>query len=425
MLHHSVSNSVFSKNRAKLGGVACTFESSFSIFHSNFTDNEASFDGGAIYTVSTLVTIADSMFSDNKANYGGIMYNTGATVDMINGRFYQNSGSFYSFSSNIVFRGTTRFENCTEPPLKHNMHSEVSRKEGGAITSYNSKVDFIGASILLNNTARDGGAILAIDSEIIMWGETLISSNMATSYSGGGIYLIQCDLYIYGHCNFTQNHASVRGGGVYASRSSIMVQPQGDLKFTNNSAKEGGGIYLKRSSRLLTFSKFPRILSDKSENGFMQFVGNYAKNGSGGAIYISDKHSWSCFYSTECFIQSLAFNKLLSDATDTNVTVIFFSGNTATQNGSDIFGGLFDRCTPSPFATIYTESDITFQYYSGIDYLQTISNITLDSIASDLVRVCFCNGTGQSNCSHEIFAIKVKKGEHLLPLLQLIRSIVL
>ena len=165
----SVSDSSFSKNLARLGGVACTFESSFSIFHSNFTDNEASFDGGVMYTVSTLqdfhVTISDSTFSDNKANNSGIMYITGTEVDMNNDRFYQNSGSFYAFSSNITFRGTTRFENCTEPSQKHN--SELSRKEGGAITSYHSTVTFTGEAILLNNQARDGGAIVAIDSDII------------------------------------------------------------------------------------------------------------------------------------------------------------------------------------------------------------------------------------------------------------------
>ena len=414
----NVSNSIFSKNLAKkLGGVACTYESSFSIFRSNFTDNEASFDGGVMYTVSTVqdfnVTIADSTFSNNKANYGGIMYITGTKVDMINGTFYQNTGSFYAFSSNITFKGVTRFENCTEPLLKHSMYSKVSRKEGGAITSYNSIVTFTGETILLKNQARDGGAIVAIDSDIIVWGETLISSNMATSGSGGGVYFIKCDFYIRGHCNFTQNHASMRGGGVYASRSSIVVRPQGDLRFTSNSAKEGGGIYLKISSRLVTFSKFPRILSnDRSENGFVQFVNNYAENGSGGAIYISDKHSWSCFYSTECFIQSFAFDKLLTEATGTIVSVIFFSGNTATRHGYNIFGGLFDRCTPSQFAAVYA-NDITSQSnYSGIDYLQTISNITLDSIASEPVRVCFCNGTGQPNCSHETFTIKVKKGEY-------------
>ena len=410
----NISDSSFSKNLAQLGGVTCTFESSFSIFRSNFTDNKASFDGGAIYTVSTLqdfnVTIADSTFSNNNASYGGIMYITGTTVDMINGKFYQNFGSFYAFSSNITFRGTTRFENCTEPSLNHN--SEVSRKEGGAITSYHSTVTFTGPSTLKNNRAEDGGAVLAIDSDIRVWGEIIISSNMATSGGGGGVHLIKSDFYIDGHCNFTQNHASVRGGGVYASGSSIVVQQRGKLGFTSNSAKNGGGAYLEISSRLVTFSKFTGILNGEREIGYVVFEGNYAKNGSGGAIYIADTNSVTCFFpGIECFIQSVAVNKLLSDATGTDVRSISFFDNTATHYGYNIFGGLFDRCTPSPFATIYTDES-TSQYYSGIDYLQTISNIALNSIASDPVRVCFCNNTGQPDCTYETFTIEVKKGQN-------------
>jgi predicted outer membrane repeat protein len=413
----NISDSLFSKNLATFGGVACTFESSFSIFRSNFTNNTAYRDGGVLYTASTLqefnVTIANSTFSENKANYGGIACIIGTMVDMINGKFYQNSGSFYAFSCNITFRGVTTFEKCTEPSLKHN--NEVSRKEGGAITSYHSIITFTGASTLLNNQAEDGGAIVAIDSHIIMWDEIMISSNIATSGSGGGIYLIQCDFFIHGNCNFYQNHASETGGGAYASSSSIVVQEQGDLRFISNRAENGGGVYLEINSRLVTVSKFPGIWSEEheGENGFVMFVGNNAENGSGGAIYIKDEQSVSCFFSVECFIQSVVINKLLSDTTGTesDARLIFFSGNTASHHGSNIFGGLFDRCIPSPFATVY--ADVTSQQYhcSGIEYLQNISNITLDSIASDPVQVCFCNNMSQPNCSYEAPTIKVKKGE--------------
>ena len=408
----NVSNSLFRKNFVKIGGVAGTFESSFSVVCSNFTNNEASLDGGVMYIVSTLqdfnVTITDSKFSKNKAAYGGIMYIIGTAVDIINSKFYQNTGSFYAFSCNVTFRGITRFEDGTEPPLKH--HSNVSRQEGGAVTSYHSIVTFTGASTLLNNQARKGGAILAIDSDIIMWDKTIIANNVAANGSGGGIYLIQCDFFIYRNCSFTLNHASARGGGVYVSGTSIVVQQQGDLRFTNNSAEYGGGVYLEISSRLVTLSKFPGILSEEGENGFIMFINNHADYG--GAVYIDDKHSVLCFFSIECFIQSVAFNKLLSDAATSVSILIFFSGNTANYHGSNIFGGLFDRCTPSPFATVYTDEINPIQYYySGIDYLQTISNITLDSIASDPARVCFCNSMDQPDCSYEMSTIKVKKGE--------------
>ena len=410
----NISTSLFSNNRAKVGGVAGTLESSFRIIHSNFINNRADFDGGVMYIVSEgamlkdyMITIANSTFSKNKSNYGGIMYITGTTIDIINSKFYQNVGSFYVFSSNVTFRGVTKFENCTEPPSRNN--SQVSRREGGAITSYHSTVIFTGESTLLHNQARKGGAIYAIDSEIIMWGETTIANNEAINGSGGGIYLIICDFVIQGKSNIIQNHASEKGGGIEASGSSIMVQQQGVLRFTNNSAEYGGGAYLKISSRLVTFSKFPGIWSKEDENGHIEFVGNFANYG--GAIYISDNNSVSCSFHIECLVQSVSFNKLLSDITTVN-RLITFSGNTAAYHGSNIFGGLFDRCIPSPFATVYTNDiDRSQHYYSGLSYLQNISNITLDSIASYPVRVCFCDGMDQPDCSYEMPTIRVKKGE--------------
>ena len=408
----NISSSLFSNNHAKVGGVAGAFESSFRINRSNFINNRADYDGGVLYVVSThqdntATIIADSTFSKNRAHYGGIMYITGTTIDVINSTFYQNYGSFYVFSSNVTFRGITRFENCTESPKNS---SQVSRQEGGAITSYHSIVTFIGKSALLNNQARKGGAILAIDSKVIMWGETKIANNVATNGSGGGIYLIICDFVIRGSSSFFQNHASVSGGGIHVSGSSIVVHQRGDLKFTNNRAEYGGGTYLEISSRLVTFSKFPGLWSKEGENGLIMFTDNYADYG--GAIYIADNNSVSCSFSIECFIQSVSFNKLLSDATNVSALsrLITFYGNTAIY-GSNIFGGLFDRCTPSPFATVYTDDINLAQYYSGVSYLQTISNITLDSIASYPVRVCFCDSTDQPDCSYEMPTIRVKKGE--------------
>ena len=406
----TISNNSFSNNHANFGGVASTFESSFSIDRSNFTNNRASYDGGVIYTVSTFldnkVTIADSTFGNNTAAYSGIMFIIGTTVDVVNGKFYQNVGSFYAFSSSVTFRGVTTFENCKEPSSKS--RNNVLHQEGGAITSYLSMVTFTGTNIILNNKANDGSAILAIDSGIIMQGETTIANNniMAANGSGGGIHLIQSNIAILGICNFTQNHAT-RGGGIHASSSSIVVYQQGVLRFTNNSAKFGGGVYLNVSSRLITFSKFPGIWREECENGLVQFIDNHANYG--GAVYVEDNSSMSCFSSIECPIQSMAINNLLSNATNVSMNrSMVFSGNSAT-NGSNIFGGLFDRCIPSPFAMVNIHN--TPVQYSGISYLQAISNVTLDSIASLPVRVCFCNSTGQPNCSYEMPTIKVKKGE--------------
>ena len=70
--------------------------------------------------------------------------------------------------------------------------------------------------------------------------------------------------------------------------------------------------------------------------------------------------------------------------------------------GSTIFGGLLDRCSvqngPNP-------SDMT-----GISFLKLVAdNVSLDTISSFPVRVCFCR-EHQPDCSYEHPPISVMKG---------------
>ena len=76
---------------------------------------------------------------------------------------------------------------------------------------------------------------------------------------------------------------------------------------------------------------------------------------------------------------------------------IHFSDNKAEELGSDLLGGVLDRCTASQYAEVYvqntaqlffTEVDMPLGLrYKGISYIGSISNITLDSIASLPVQV--------------------------------------
>ena len=133
----------------------------------------------------------------------------------------------------------------------------------------------------------------------------------------------------------------------------------------------------------------------------------------GGAIYVADDtNSGACSSDSECFIQTLAIN-LYSDSNNTYGLVnILFSGNTASEKGANLFGGLLDRCTLSQFAELYIKQRI---YYRGVNYLGNISNITaIDTISSLPVRICFCKSENESDhepdCSYQPPTFKVKKG---------------
>ena len=398
----NITNSTFYNNSAaRLGGVMDTLDGSFNITSSTFTTNKADI-GGVIWSEGVhSFTINNSSFNNNSANsYGGIMFTVDCSTHITDSTFHHNSGSLYTYNGNLTFSGQSNFENCVEPSNK----TSLTSLEGGALTSFQSTITFRGETSLLNNQARQGGAILAIGSTIVLYGTTTIANNRATDSSGGGVSLQQSNLDIKGSCTISDNYA-MRGGGVHAKSSTITVYQQGTLQFINNRAENGSGLYLEVN---------PKLYLLKSEtvyvvNYHMIFTGNHGKYG--GAVYVADDtNSGACSPNIECFIQTLALHQF--SYSDLNTVNIQFSGNTATEHGPNLFGGLLDRCVPSPFAEVYRkQSSLTTQYYNGVNYLQNLSNIALESIASPPVKVCFCDNESEPDCSYQPPPIKVKKGE--------------
>ena len=401
-----ISNSTFSYNRAADGGVMHTFEeTSFTISTSTFTNNRATTSGGVFRCSGGTLNIDNSNFSLNAVSNqgGGLIFTLQCSTHITNSTFDENSGSLYTFNSNLNFSGHLTFENSMEPVIAGN---GVTSQEGGAITSFQSTVIFTRESVVhfSNNRASDGGALLATESTITIYGETTIANNMANS-SGGGISLKQSRLEIKGMCQFV-NNVAVRGGGIHASSSTIAVFQPGTLQVINNSAKFGGGIYLEVNPNLYILKN----TYDYRVNYLMNFTGNHANYG--GALYVSDDtNSGACSPDIECFIQTLALHQATSDEYFRhNTENILFSENTASEQGTNLFGGLLDRCIPSPFAEVYLNPRI---HYSGATYLGNISNIDIDndSISSRPVRVCFCNSEHEPDCSYQHPVIRVQKGK--------------
>ena len=398
-----IRNSIKTNNRADRssnGGVGGVTESyaSFNIITCIFVNNRATVNGGIIWcSKHGTLKVDNSNFSLNAvANKGGgIIFVLQCSTHVTNSTFDQNNGSMYTFDSNLTFSGYLKFEN-TSVPL-------IASQEGGAITSFQSTVIFTRESVVhfSNNQASYGGAILATESIIIIYGETTIANNMANS-SGGGISLKQSRLEIRfkGKCQIF-NNVAVRGGGIHASSSTIAVYQPGTLSITNNSAGLGGGIYLQVSPKLYTLKNQETFLHCY----FISFTGNHANYG--GAVYVADdSNSGACSPNIECFIQVLALYQSYYPIIYTKN--VFFSENTASEQGPNLFGGLLDRCIPSPFAEVYQKPRI---HYSGATYLGNISNIDSDSISSQPVRICYCNSEHEPDCSYQPPTITVQKGK--------------
>ena len=401
----TISNCNFTSNTADTGGVVYIFGGVMFISNSKLISNSATSIGGVIYGLRGTLNIDNSNFSSNTINTpgGGLIFISQASTNIANTAFDKNIGSIYTFNSNLNFSGNSIFKNSTELHIEGN---ESTSQEGGVITSFQSTVIFTSGSTthFSKCQARYGGAILAIESTIIMYGETIIANNNITTIansSGGGISLKQSHLEIRGRCNI-ENNSAVKGGGIHATSSFISVHQPGTLHLISNNAKFGGGMYLEVNTKLYVL-KTERILRSYFLN--MNFVGNHANYG--GAMYMADdSNSGACSPDNECFVQTLALHKI--NSLNFNTVNILFSENTAIEQGENLFGGLLDRCIPSPFAEIYLKQDI---HYSGISYLRNISeNAQIHSISSQPVRVCFCNVEHKPDCSYQLSMITVKKG---------------
>ncbi len=437
---------IYSYNRARHGGVIATIEVSVDIHRNCFSNNAAEALGGVIITdKDNIFNISGTIFANNIAkSIGGVMvtygslYNitnstfinngvildsgvtvfVGCSIHMANSTFGNNSGSLYIVSSNLTLSGHSIFDNCREPSNKTSLFSLPSQ-EGGAITSIHSNVIFTGESKLLKNQARYGGAIFASESKIMMYGEIRMENNSAIS-SGGGIFLQQSDIEIKGHNNITisNNHAFL-GGGIYASSSIISVVQPGTLRFIDNTAEDrGGGLYLEVNPKVYMYIQ--RQAENDDSLVFILFHANHAKLG--GAVHIAENtNSGACSPDNdninECFIQTFP----LYPSDDGGVVVyvpntvnILFSENTASEQGANLFGGLLDRCSPTPWPFNTGMFNLQYQkYYSGVSYLGNISNIALsdmDTISSLPVRICFCKDN-EPDCSYQPPAITATKGK--------------
>lgn len=404
----NIIDSTFAHNSATRGGVmGIDDESSFRITRSLFTGNTAANYGGVIHCTQGSFDIRNSSFRINKAKiYGGIMFNKECSTHIANSMFQHNLGSLYTFNSKLSLSGQTRFENCGKPlfaKMAPDNHEAHTLQEGGAITSFKSTVNFTGVSNLSNNKASRGGAVLAIESTIVVYGRVTIANNTAANNNGGGVSLHQSELEIRGHCSISHNLAT-QGGGISATSSTIAVYQPGMLKFFNNRAENGSGIYLEVNAKLYILKN--NIQYYRGDIQPLVFDSNRANYG--GAVYVADgTNSGACSIDTECFMQTFALYGE-GESERGKLSNVIFSGNTATKHGDVLFGGLLDRCVPSPFAEV---SLTLHPVHSGVDYIVTISNIARNSISSPPIRLCFCNSDQEPECSYQPTPIKVKKGE--------------
>ena len=411
-------------------GLHTNMEANVSIIQSKFISNEATGSGGVIYfkwyKSKLAIEESDNIYISNHAGRnGGVMYISGGTLQAYNSYFslntvYTEEGIVSLSNCRVTYTAITFYKNLapaiiaveseidfidkfnfTANEFKYTMNAD-GEPMGSAVTSKFSILMFSGKGVFSNNKASSfGGAICSINSIIHVVGDTEFLNNRAIK--GGGVYLYQSELLCKNQITFLENHANISGGGLYSLNSFIRLSSRGSLLYMRNSAELGGGIFLTRNSKI-NVQGISGVHTDGNWERTIRLIHNLAVYG--GGIYIDDEaNPLSCTVSesslarleNECFFQAETF------VAQTRIKYVFFKLNEASESGSDLYGGLFDRCRSRPGQK--------HSFFKTAEYLQVFSNIeTLSlSVSSQPVRVCFCRND-QPDCEYQPSQRNATKG---------------
>jgi predicted outer membrane repeat protein len=177
----------------------------------NFTGNDASNQGGAIYNGPLgSLTVAGSNFTNNRAiDDGGAIYNNDATFTVSSSKFTDNSVKLYEGGAIFNFDGSSQ-----------------SKITGSTFTT-NSVVGTMGHGGAIENV----GGVLTINNSIF-------TGNEVTSGFGGAIENIVASKLTINISKFTNNTASSDGGAIYNAGTLNL----NGCNLTNNKASDGGAI---------------------------------------------------------------------------------------------------------------------------------------------------------------------------------------
>ena len=217
----SIDTYYFYNNTAGLSGGAIyvgegslTCEVHNCVFEDNYVDNNTGGHGGAIEWYSQSGLVNNSYFARNHAYHGGAVYVGFGSKDIniTNSDFYENYA--------IAEGGAIGIEASSVRINESNFYDN-SATDGGAIyVGGTGSTDYVYYSVFVRNTANGtGGAIDWVASSGHV-ANSNFTSNCA--YYGGGVYLggNSAESAIT-KCIFTDNHAKYKGGAIDANASKM------------------------------------------------------------------------------------------------------------------------------------------------------------------------------------------------------------
>ena len=107
----NINNTLFNNSSSGFGGAILQLDGNLIINNTNFTYNQAHFDGGAIYTSYAAVEIYNSRFNSNNASYscGGACYFDEESATLVGNYFENNIGSegsaIFAYDNDLTLKG--------------------------------------------------------------------------------------------------------------------------------------------------------------------------------------------------------------------------------------------------------------------------------------------------------------------------------
>lgn len=235
-------------------------------------ENEATFKGGSIFSRESLLKFAGcSIFNSNMANTGGAMHIRNTTMQFdgdicLLNNSAKHGGALQMLRSQVLLNDHALKNSRTI--FKYNEAKEM----GGSIRSLqHSALLMFGSTLFYGNSAANGGAIYADQTDIKISGYNMDYFQLNTA--DNRVVLAASKANVSFEVNFIKNEAKCNGGSIM-SRGSVL-QFAASVVFSNNSAQKRGGA-LKIVTTTLKIA------------GYAHFVGNSADRG--GAMHIKSSN---------------------------------------------------------------------------------------------------------------------------------------
>ena len=295
----------------------CNGTSNLTIEYSTFSNNRASYGGGAVYvqahTQSVLTLSNLTMESNTVHSNGGVvndagdgegetfgskelsnLYNTMCTIlslKVYKSFFYNNTalGSDVTVGGAISIKNVKPCNGTSNLTIEHSTFSNNRASYGGAVylrADAQSVLTLSNLTMESNTVHSDGGAVLVDVINAIIVHNSQFLDNTALTRLGGALSVNNVERLLVQQCHFSGNYAGGTGyGGALSVKSKSTFAPDiviNNSTFFNCSAEQVGGAFYMWADGMATV-----------EVKKARFVGNNASKYYGGAaaIFVNQENS--------------------------------------------------------------------------------------------------------------------------------------